>query len=215
MDKLVKEKIREKELETKINGLMGRSGIKLRFRSRTFDTFMVDESNEGAYETAKAYAENFNRATEDGLFFYGNFGTGKTHLAVAIAVHVIRNKCIYAVLGTLIELLSQVKETYDSKGNATEQEVVRKFKNCDLLVIDDLGKESITDWGLSQLYDIVNHRYENCKPIVITTNYTDDELINRLSAKSCDKKTAQAIVSRLHEICYPVEFQWGDIRGRI
>jgi DNA replication protein DnaC len=210
MIETVKEEEREK-FKKRIQRLLGESGIKKRFLNRTFENFKVDKVNSNAYKVAKTYAEDFEnyKKNGEGLYFVGSFGTGKTHLAVAISIHLI-NKGVPVICKTLIDLLADIKKTFDSN-HINEHEILNIYKTVDLLVIDDLGKELPTDWAMAALYSILNDRYENCLPTIITTNYNDKELIERLSRKS-DTKTAGAIVDRLHEVCFPVEMNWQSKR---
>lgn len=213
--RIAKEKAEAEErarMQARVDRLLGKSGIKKRFLSRTFENFEVNKVNRKAYETAKTYAEGFQDFKEkgEGLYFVGSYGTGKTHLAAAISLYLI-NKGTPVICRTLIDLLGEIRRTYDN-GRTSEYEVLSLYKEIDLLVVDDLGKESPTEWALATFYAILNERYEACLPTVITTNYNDQELINRLSLKG-DRITAGAVVSRLHEICYSVEMNWKDRRG--
>ena len=88
---------------------------------------------------------------------------------------------------------------------------VREDDPSCLLVIDDFGKEPPTDWALSQLFRVVNARYEALKPVVVTTQFSRPALIERLS-KNGDEQTAVAIVSRLFEMCRKVELAGSDRR---
>lgn len=214
-ERMAKEKAEAEErakMQARIDRLLGKSGIKKRFLTRTFENFKVDKVNRKAYETAKAYAENFQGFKEkgEGLYFVGSFGTGKTHLAAAISLYLI-NKGIPVICRTLIDLLGEIRRTYDNS-STSEYEVLSLYKEIDLLVVDDVGKEAPTEWALATFYAILNERYEACLPTIITTNYNDKELINRLSLKG-DRITAGSIVSRLHEVCYLVEMNWKDRRG--
>lgn len=203
------------EMQAKIDKLLGKSGIKKRFMTRTFASFEVNEVNKEAYEIAKMYAERFGSylAKGEGLYLVGGYGTGKTHLAAAIALHLI-SKGIPVVFKTLIDLLAEIRKTFDDDSDASEFDMLELYRTVDLLIIDDLGKESPTEWSLSMLYAIVNERYEACLPMIITTNYSDADLIRRLSVRG-DRTTAEAIVSRLHEVCYSVEMYWDDWRQRV
>ena len=88
----------------------------------------------------------------------GSYGTGKTHLASAIANRLL-SLGIPVIAGTLSTLLDKIKRSWqDVKLN--EYEIMKAFFDCDLLIIDDLGKEKVTDWYLERLYSIINHRYE-------------------------------------------------------
>ncbi len=183
-----------------------------RFESRTFKNFQVNDKNRGAYETTKQYAREFSKYKRNGtgLLLTGSYGTGKTHLAAAICHELIRGNH-QPIFGTMISLLGNIKATYgDEYAEETEQQILNKYINCDLLIIDDLGKERPTEWALEQLYYVINSRYEDCKPIVITTNYAD-KLVSRLTCKD-NIETAEAIVSRIHEMCVGVLMNWEDYR---
>ena len=129
------------------------------------------------YDTAKTYADSFPQRAEhgEGLYIEGTYGTGKTHLAAAIALQLIG--CgVPVVCKTSGDLLADIKEAFDS-GDDTEYEILKAYKTVDLLIVDDLGKEQCTEWSVSTLYSILNDRYEDMKPTIITTNYNADELV--------------------------------------
>ena len=185
----------------KIERLLGRSGIKKRFQQRTFANFIRDTpERRRCYDTAKTYADSFPQRAErgEGLYIEGTYGTGKTHLAAAIALQLIG--CgVPVVCKTSGDLLADIKEAFDS-GDATEYEILKAYKTVDLLIVDDLGKEQCTEWSVSTLYSILNDRYEDMKPTIITTNYNADELVRALTPKGGDGTKARAIISRLREV---------------
>ena len=185
----------------KIERLLGRSGIKKRFQQRTFVNFIRDTpERRRCYDTAKTYADSFPQRAErgEGLYIEGTYGTGKTHLAAAIALQLIG--CgVPVVCKTSGDLLADIKEAFDS-GDATEYEILKAYKTVDLLIVDDLGKEQCTEWSVSTLYSILNDRYEDMKPTIITTNYNADELVRALTPKGGDGTKARAIISRLREV---------------
>ena len=115
------------------------------------------------------------------------------------------------IFGTADDLLREIKATFDDNGG--EQKVLERFKHCDLLVIDDLGKEQATDWSTAQLYAIINDRYECQKPLIITTNFGEADLIAVESPKGVGNHRIQAILSRLHETCRAMTMDWQDWRG--
>lgn len=217
--KEIEERKRQEEENRKkqerIEKLLGSSGIKKRFRNRTFENFIVDEINQGAYQNSKLYAENFKKFKEtgEGIYYSGGFGTGKTHLAVSIAIDLIQ-RGIPVICMTAIDLLAEIRKTYDRDRNISEYQILKIYKEVDLLVIDDLGKEYCSDWAATMLYDIINDRYESCLPTIVTTNYDDENLVDRLARKS-NYETAGAIVSRLHEMTMGITMNGEDRRKRI
>jgi DNA replication protein DnaC len=196
----------------KVDQMIEVSRLGKRFRMRTFETYRVNERNKAVYDVVREYAENFAEHKErgDGLYLSGGFGTGKTHLAAAICHEVIKQG-YQPIFGTMITLLERIKATYNSgAAEKTEWQIIDHYINCDLLIIDDLGKERPTGWALEKLYGIINARYEDCRPIVITANYGISQIEKRLAGDNAE--TAGAIVSRLYEMCRGVSLTWGDVR---
>lgn len=212
-DRIKKEKAElecRKKLSVKVEKLFRQSRMGERFKTRTFENFKVNESNRKAYDASKKYADKFDSYRKEGvgLIYTGSYGTGKTHLAAAIAIQLMKNG-MPVIFGTLISLLGKLKETYN--GNGDEAKVLELYRNVDLLVVDDLGKERPTEWVLEKLYSIINERYENNRPVVITSNYNNETLTERLKVKQ-NTETAEAIVSRLYEMCRGVCLNGEDYR---
>ena len=167
-----------------------------RFINRTFENFQI-AGNRQAFLKAREYVDNFEKAEGQGILFIGNAGTGKTHLAAAIVSHLIREKSVPAIFITAIELFGLLRD-FDN-----QKERLKKIKNVPLLVLDDLGKEKITDWNREKLFEIVNARYEDYLSIIITTNDNPREL-------ECN--VGEAIYSRLCEMCSLVVMKGKDFR---
>lgn len=215
-ERLKKEKAKEEERRlriAKIKQLMDDCGMGVRFRNRTFSKFLRNTPDrEKCFNLAWDYSQRFEEHREHGrgLYFEGTNGTGKTHLAAAITLSLI-SRHIPVVFKTCDDMLSDIKKAFDSK-DKRDQEVIDIYKNVDLLVIDDLGKEQCTDWSMSALYQIINSRYENMKPIIVTTNYSGDGLVKALTPKGSDDTKIRAIISRLYEMSMPITMVWADIR---
>lgn len=216
IERQAKEEVAElrAEFNAKVERLFKQSKLGERFKTRTFENFKVNNQNKSAYETALKYATEFEKYKKDGigLNLNGTYGSGKTHLATAITIKLI-NQGIPVIFGTTITLLGKLKQSYDNEIKESEGEIIDLYSSIDLLVIDDLGKERINEWVLEKLYLIINSRYENNLPIVITTNYNIDSLTNRLSTDK-NRETAEAIASRLWEICRGVEMNFEDYRKK-
>lgn len=210
------EEKRRKVMQEKVERLLGRSGIKRRFQQRTFPNFRCDTTGRKKnYQIAKEYADNFayHKARGDGLYIEGTNGTGKTHLAAAIALQLI-NEGIPVVCKTSSDLLGDIKRSFSLEGTK-EQEMLDAYKKVDLLIIDDLGKEQCSDWSMSTLYTILNDRYEDMMPTIVTTNYNADELVEALTPKGFDNTKIVAIISRLRETSTVMTMAWDDIRGSV
>lgn len=211
------EELRERERQEadrarkrdRIDRLIGRSGMGKRFQQRTFENFECSTPDQKrCFDTAKMYADAFTERLKDGkgILMIGSVGTGKTHLAAAIANQLLAAG-IPVIFKTSIDLLSDIRSTYDTE--TQESKVVDTYGTVELLVLDDLGKEKVTAWAASMIFSIINARYENMLPTIITTNHGCKELA---AALGDDRTRAEAIVSRIQETSVTIVMAWDDHR---
>lgn len=208
------QKQKHNNIRQDINKLIGISSISPRAKDCTFDNFILyDDEYKRFFNIAQSYVKDFGAAEKkNSLFLTGNTGTGKSFMSFCI-VNALINSGIPVIAMTDIEILERIRNAYESK-NYTIFEILKIYKDVPLLCIDDLGKEKPKEWGLSKLYSIINYRHEHYKPVLINTNYTDKELINRLTPEgSTDTKTAEAIIDRLRGTCKAVIFSGKSLRG--
>ena len=199
------------EFANKVDKIIKNSKMSRRNLNYKFENFEVNSNNKKVYQSLKNYSEKLvNEVERKGLILVGNNGVGKTHLACSIANELIKNG-IPIIYGTLINLLAELKNTYGVNNNISEMKIIKLYEKVDLLIIDDLGKEKPSEWGLEKLFTIINSRYENNLPVIITTNYDQNSLINRLSING-EIETAKSIISRLYEMCYLVKIEDRDHR---
>lgn len=185
--------------------LLKESNLGERFQARTFDTFKVTPQNKEAYQDAKSFVADFRKPETKGrgIILAGSVGTGKTHLTAAIVNDLVQIG-IDCIFGNITTLLGRLKNSYNGDGD-NEAEIMGKYCNCALLVIDDLGKEKTTEWVQEKLYAIINHRYEHYKKTIITTND---------NFKTLENKLGEAVVSRLIEMCDGYKLDGDDYRKR-
>lgn len=183
------------EFSKRVERIIKNSKMSKRNLNYKFDNFSSNTSNKKVLDNLKNYSEKLvNGIEKKGLILVGNNGVGKTHLACSIANKLIENGTP-VIYGTLINLLAELRNSYDTDNNISEMEIIKLYENVDLLIIDDLGKEKSSEWGLEKLFTIVNSRYENNLPVIITTNYNQNSLVERLSLNG-EIETAKSIISR-------------------
>jgi DNA replication protein DnaC len=166
------------------------------FKGMTFETFAVAGRGDGkngnktleiAFNTAKNYAHHLN----GWLLLMGSYGTGKTHLAAAIANEVV-SLGIETLFLTVPDLLDWLRYSYDSV-ETTYEERFEEIRNIRFLVLDDLGTQNTTAWAREKLFQIINHRYTHRLPTVITTNLTLSLIDERISSRLQDRELVISI----------------------
>jgi len=183
--------------------------IPRRFWNKTLKNFETkDALRRTLVRDAQNFIKGFNFENEfpQGLLMVGEVGCGKSHLAVAILREVIE-KGYTGLYYNSPDLLRDIRATFHDDAEITEDDLLQEINEVDLLVLDDLGAEKVSDFVLDRFYLIVNKRYEGCKPMIITTNLTDEETLrNRLGDR---------IMSRFCEMCqFFKQFPREDFRRR-
>ena len=95
-----------------------------------------------------------------------------------------------------------IKETFRDN-TKSENELIELYSNVDMIIIDDLGTEKISQCALEKLYTIIQNRNENGLSIIITTRFDKHGLIERFS-QSQDEQLVDAIISKLYQMCYGI-----------
>ena len=194
--------------------MIRKSGLRSHWLNKTFENFEPRAGQETAHKTAKNFADGFytgEGAHSGGVMLCGATGCGKTHLAAAIANSIIQQtkisekdaenagasgyysgRAICPVrFSSTVELLAQLKAEYASE-NDNSGCIMAAYKKSPLIILDDFGAERQTEWATERLFEIIDWRYSDELPIIITTNATPDEIKNKMGAR---------IYDRLREMC--------------
>src|SRR3972149_277581 len=135
--------------------------------------------------------EEFSRLQTGWLLLEGGYGCGKTHLAAAIANAAV-NRGIPTLFITVPDLLDTLRFAYADPETTFEQRF-EEIRNASLLILDDFGTQNATGWAQEKLFQIINYRYINKLPTVITTNLILDEIEGRIRSRLQDDEFVKHI----------------------
>jgi len=203
-DKLKEQEIIEenKQKQMRLDKLKVNSLMDKKFEQCTFQNWQMDDSNKKIYELGINYTKKWQKMKENniGFILYGGVGIGKTYLVSCIA-NTLLEQYVPVIITSSIALLGRYKKAYQDK--EAEVIITSNLQQADLLIIDDLGAENDTTWVKEKLYEIIDSRYRDSKPTIITTNLTLEQLREKLTGDDGVTRT----YDRLLEMCYPIRLQ--------
>lgn len=187
-------------------------------RDRTFANFNL-RKDEGlkpedlkSLEKALRAAKEFAERPEGWLVFTGPYGCGKTHLAAAIAN--FQGEVGHAPMFIVIpDLLDHLRATFNPNSTVSYDHRFEEIRTAEMLILDDLGTQSMTPWVQEKLYQLFNYRYNAVLPTVITTADYKGEMDPRLLSRMEDTRlcTIHAITAPSYRGAYDRQ---GKARGR-
>jgi DNA replication protein DnaC len=184
-------------------GMLDGARIPQRFRGRSFDNFIAaTDAQRHALTVARDFAENFAEHSRKGagLIMAGRPGTGKSHLAGAILQALLTPNVRYA---TCMDMIRAVRDTWRRDSERTETQLLGYLECLDLLVIDEVGMQYGTEGEQTILFDVLDRRYREVKPIVILTNQDKAGFKTFVGERTFD---------RLAETARWVPFDWDSHR---
>ncbi len=205
--------------------LMERSRIPARYRDCTFENFKPNHpSQSDALKLARKFAANYPDQSV-GLLLIGPCGVGKTHLAVALLRELIQIKSAACLFYDFRDLLRDIQSTFAPDSDLRESDVLFPVFNSRVLVLDELGAQRSSAWVEDTIFYIINHRYNQEKLTVFTSNYLDEGEAEAPTPwkKDSFKKDEDTLVdrigvrlrSRIYEMCKVVAIDGPDFRRNI
>lgn len=179
------------------------AGVPQRFRDALFCNYECEgQQQRRALEVAQKFCSS-ERAGRS-LILTGLPGTGKTHLACAI-VHDFLSRRHQALFTTAIGLVRSVRDTYRRDSEISERDALRRLTKTTLLVIDEVGVQHGTEHEKTILFDVINERYQDMRPTVLSSNLSEAEL---------GKFLGDRIMDRFAESGAVVAMQWNSYRRK-
>ena len=161
-------------------------GIPLRYRDKTLDDIMTETpAQEEVKRMIAEYLRDQSEISKNGksLIFYGQHGTGKTHIATSIIK-------AWDGLGYYIsarEYTRLLRETYSRGSAQTESDIIGRFDGYDILAIDEIGKQFATENERYAIFDIINQRYNDLKPTILISNMNLSDIEDFLGSETVDR----------------------------
>lgn len=165
-------------------------------------TFENDNGKCPQMRMAYSYVELWEqmKAENHGLILWGKVGTGKSYFAGCIA-NALMEREISVRMTNFAAILNDLAASYKDRN-----EYINCLCSFPLLILDDFGMERGTEYGLEQVYNVIDSRYRSRKPLIVTTNLTLEGLQN-------PEDTPHArIYDRITEMCRPICFTGENIR---
>lgn len=189
--------------EKYLNRIFNQSNVNASLRDATVNSYQPQNEHQvQAKKTAIEYVKTFSVDKPKSLILQGSYGTGKSHIAYAIA-KAIKNEGYSVAFMHIPMLMERIKATYNKNAAETTDELVQLLSNIDLLVLDDIGVEN-TEHTLNKLFSIVDNRVG--KNNIFTTNFSDKELNQNMNW--------QRINSRMKHNARTVKVLGDDYRER-
>ena len=205
---------RQKEKQRKIEKIKRMSLLGEKYKDVSFDNTGTEHNESFAivYGRCKKYCEVAQKVLKEGIgiYLFGTKGAGKSRLTACMANKLMDN--YYTVLFTnFSEISKYIRNSFNSKIES-EYDFIERLTNIDFLFIDDFGTELVTKndqdlWLQEKVFEIINKRYNNNKPIIFTSNYSLRQLLE-------ERGIAEKTIDRIAEICEVMKVEGASYRAK-
>jgi DNA replication protein DnaC len=172
------------------NQLRSRLYLHTAMTLESFDTGSDRPDERENLAQARRVAQRYAESPEGWLILLGDYGTGKTHLAAAIAQY-RQQQGDQVVFLTVPDLLDYLRTTFSPQSTVSFDTRFQQIREVDLLVLDDLSTENASPWAREKLFQIIDHRYVARRPTIITSVHQLEEMDRRLVTRLIDRRVCQ------------------------
>lgn len=166
-----------------------------KLKTASFENFQPQNKGQAkAMQRLQEYAEHFDPTGGNNILLTGDYGTGKSHLTVA-AIFNILERGHSAIFVDLPQLFTKIKASFKKDSEVSEEEILEALKKVDILVLDDLGAESMTDWRKETLLQLINARAGKCT--LYTSNLTSEEIFEHIGQRNFSRLFAETEVFKI------------------
>ena len=201
------EKARKEEAERNRKQRIVETRMPLEYQTKDFSTFIQEtDSQKAAFKLARRFVKGWEKAKAGGygLLFLGSCGTGKTHLACAIMIELLKEYAFsYPRYYKASEIFSSVRSTYQAGSTTNEEETLKFFSSIQLLVIDEVGVQKGSEAEKRILFSILDNRVTSNKPTILLSN---------LGPKALEELLGDRLYDRVRSKCVPMLFAGSSMR---
>jgi len=184
----------EKHITTTLNAFeLLRRDLCVSSLDNTFENFQQTQGTEKALEIMKTFTATFSPPM---VLMYGGLGSGKTYLLEAAAIE-LREKGLFARVIKFERILAALRAGMKDRATPDYETVLDNYCQAKILLIDDYGMGMKgTEWAVSIFETIIDHRYHESLPTVVTTNIELTELPPRVYSRFMDKSRAVIVLNK-------------------
>ena len=182
------------------------AGISQRNLFKNFNDYECEAGSgaEKAMLKFVAYAQAIAAGDHPGnMIVSGSVGTGKTLLASALIDSIIHKKTCRLI--KLYDLMNEIKKTFSGESDKTEADIINEMSGFDLLIIDEVGTQTDSDWEKLQIFNVIDGRYQNMNPTVLISNLSAEEVQSVIGERSVDRLREEG--------AFVIPFNWPSKRG--